>query len=117
MAATPQQATFIFIGQSRRIYSKDAYLSDVAGGAVRWDEGQGAGSGTKTHWTAPENVVLVEYAQITGTADTTKLQLTRDGVPTGDILRYVIHLTTLNHRPRLSIPFQRGSEISAIQLA
>lgn len=117
MAATPQYGSMVFVGRSGRVYSKDIYLSDVASAAVRWDAGAGASSSSETSWTPPEPVWLRDYAQVTGTADTTKLQLTRDGIPTGDILRYTVHLTSLNNRPRLSIGFPRMCKITALQLA
>lgn len=117
MAANPQYATFVFVGASGRTYIKDAYLSDVANALVRWDAGAGAGATSETFWTAPERLMLADYAQVTGTADTTKLQCTRNGVPTGDILRYVVHLTSLNNRPRLKIVFNAGDKISSVQLA
>ena len=118
MAATPQYGTMVFYGaRSRRNYSKDIYLSDVANGLINWDNGAGAGSTSDTEWRAPEPVMLIDYAQVTGTADTTKLQVIRNGVPTGDILRYAIQLTTLNNRPSPRIMFAQGDKIQAIQLA
>lgn len=117
MAATPQYATMVFHGQSGRVYAKDVYISDVAAALARFDSGAGAGAATDTFWSPPEPVVLRDYAQVTGTADTTKIQMTRDGIPTGDILRYTVHLTSLNNRPLLNIPFRPGQKVGAIQLA
>lgn len=118
MAATPQYASFLFVGLSSGMhYAKDAYVSDVANALVNFDSGAGAGTGSETFWTPPEPVMLVDYSMVTGTADTTKLQVTRDGVPTGDVLRYTVHLTSLNSRPRLNIPYGAGQKIGCIQLA
>lgn len=118
MAATPQYATMVFFGRrSGMTYSKDAYLSDVAAALMRFDAGSGASSTSETNWTAPEPLTLVDFSIVTGMVDTTKAQLTKNGIPTGDILRYSIHLTSLNNRPRLNIPFFPGDKISAIQLA
>lgn len=117
MAATPQYGTMIFVGQSGRTYVKDLYLSDVAGAAVRFDSGAGAGAASSDFMTFPENVTLVDYAQVTGTADTTKLRLTVNNVPTGQVLRYTIHLTSLNNRPKLLIPIGKDARFSGIQLA
>lgn len=118
MAATPQYGTMKFIGLvTGQTYTKDIYLSDVANARVRWDGGLGASSTSPEFFTPPEPVVMQDYAQVTGTADTTKLQVCRAGVPTGDILRYTIHLTTLNNRPALNIVFAAGQDISANQLA
>lgn len=118
MAATPQYASFTFIGaQTKKTYTVDAYLTDVANALVRWDGGNGSSSSSPDRWVPPENVVLVDYSQVTGTADTTKLQILRNNAPTGDILRYVPHLTTNAFRPRLQIGFRAGMEVRALQLA
>jgi len=118
MTATPQYATFIFRGlNSGKTYSVDAYVSDVDGALLNWDGGAGASSSSPTFWIPPEDVVLEDYAQVTGTADTTKIRLTANGKPTSHVLRYAIHLTTLNNRPKLSIGFRAGTQIGAIQLA
>lgn len=118
MAATPKYGTFNFRGmQTGKSYSLDIYLSDVANALINVDAGAGAGASSPTYFIAPENLELIDYAQVTGTADTTKLRLTVDGKPTSQLLRYAIHLTTLNNRPKLSIRFAKGSQISALQLA
>jgi len=116
MAATPQYGTMVFRGlQSKKSYVKDIYLSDVNSALINWDGGAGAGATSPQDWTPPEPVVLIDYAQVTGTVDTTKMQVTRDGVPTGDILRYSIHLTTLNNRPRLATVFGARQKVACIQ--
>lgn len=119
MAATPQSGTMVFVGLlSKRTYVKDVYLSDVANALIRWDGGAGgAGAATPDHWRPREPVLLVDYSQVTGTADTTKLEMVRDSQSTGDILRYTVHLTTLSNRPRLSIGFRAGQDIQAVQRA
>lgn len=115
LAATPQFGTMTFIGASRRSYSKDVYVSDVNAAQVNWDSGNGASATSDQEWRAPEPVTLVDFAIITGTADTEKLLVTRNGVPTGDALRYTLHLVTIALRPRMNIPFGMGEKISAIQ--
>lgn len=117
MTATPQYGTMVFLGRSGRAYAKDIYISDVDKALMRVDAGSGASATSETSWVAPEDVLLTDYAQVTGTADTLRIQLTRDGIPTGDICRYTVHLTSLNNRPRLNIPFRRGQRVGAIQLA
>jgi len=117
MAATPQRGSLIFEGSSGMRYTKEIYISDVAAANITLNGGAGAGTGSPTKWTAPEWIALVDASIVTGTAETTKIQLTRDGVPTGDIVRYANHLTTLNNRPRLGVVFAPGSEVGAIQLA
>jgi len=118
MTPTPQYCQFIFRGlRSGMSYNIDGYVSDVAAALVKWDGGAGAGAASPDNWTPPEAVSLVDFTMVTGAADTTKLQITRNQVPVGAILRYTIHLTSLALRPRLNIPFLRGQKVGAIQLA
>ena len=118
MAATPQYGAAIFYGlRSKVTYVKDIYLSDVAAALLRWDAGSGASATSETSWTPPEAVVLVDLAIRTGTADTKKIQLTRNGVPTGDMIRYAPHTDTIATRPRLNIPFRAGDKVAGIQVS
>lgn len=118
MVAAPQLGTMVFAGiASGQAYNKDIYHSDVVAGLVNFSSGGAAGVGTQEHWRPQEDVLLVDYSILTGMTDTTNLQLTRDAVPTGDILRYANHLNTLNSRPRLNVVFPAGSEVRANQLA
>lgn len=117
MVAAPQYSTFTFKGRSGRTYIKDAYFSDVANAMVNWDAGAGASSTSPTDWVPNEPVMLVDFSVVTGLTDTTKVQLTRNGIATGDMLRYSIHLTTLAYRPQLRIPFNPGQRIQFIQKA
>lgn len=118
MAATPQYGTMVFVGRKFGMhYNKDIYVSDVATGNINFDDGNGASSTSETFWTPPEVVLLVDFVMTTGTADTTAIRPSRDGIPTGDTLRYLAHLTTLNNRPRLNIPFGAGQKVGAKQIA
>jgi len=118
MVAAPQYGQMVFVGVLTSItYNKDVYLGDVAEGLLRFDAGGGAGAASPQDWLAPEPMLLTDFAVVTGLTDTSKIQMTRNGVPTGDMLRYTIHLTSLNNRPSLRIPFRRGDRISAIQKA
>lgn len=117
MVATPQYASFFFVGASGKTYALDGYVSDVNGGAVNFDGGAGAGSTSPTFWIAPENVVLKDYSMVTGTADTEKIRLTANGRPTTHVLRYGVHLTSLNNRPALNIGFTQGTQIGALQIS
>ena len=115
MAAT--NGTMIFRGiTSKRTYIKDVYLSDTDGGSINMDGGSGASATSPQDWSPPEPVVLVDFSVVTGAAQT-KIQVTRDGVPTGDMLRQTIHLTTLANRPALAIVFGARQSISGIQRA
>lgn len=117
MVATPQYGGMFFRGASGKTYSVDIYVSDVNGALVNFDAGAGAGSGAPTYWIAPEDVVLEDYSQVTGTADTEKIRLAKNGVPTSNVLRYGLHLTTLNNRPKLTIGFKEGVMVSAFQIS
>jgi hypothetical protein len=117
MTATPQYGACFFKGASGKTYAIDLYISDVNGGLVNWDGGAGAGSSSPTFWTAPENVILIDYSQVTGTADTEKIRLTANGRPTAHVLRYGVHLTSLNNRPTLSVGFAAGTQIGAFQIS
>ena len=117
MAATPQYGSMIFRGTSGKTYSVDLYISDVNGASINWDGGAGAGAATPQFWVAPENITLVDYAQVTGTADTEKIRLTSNGRPTMHVLRYVIHVSTIATRPALTIGFTQGTQIAAIQIS
>lgn len=117
MAATPQYAVFTFIGMSKRTYTVDAYVSDVANAVVRFDGGGGASTTSPDYWAAPEPCVLTDFAIVTGTQDTTKLDLSINGRPVGGFLRYTMSLTTTSQRPRLSLGMRAGSQFRAIQRA
>lgn len=117
MAATPQYGMMMFVGRSGMSYAKDVYVSDVNGAKINWDSGSGAGSTSDTFWIPPEPVVLRDFAIVTGTADTEKLRLTRNGIPSGDTLRYGPHTDSVATRPRLNIPFAAGIQIGALQIS
>lgn len=117
MAATPQYAGFVFVGGSGKTYVIDAYVSDVNAAMINWDGGGGAGSSSPTFWVAPENCTLVDYSMVTGTADTEKIRLTANGRPTAHVLRYGVHLTSLNNRPKLKIGFTKGTQVGGIQIS
>jgi hypothetical protein len=117
MAATPQYAGFTLVGQSGKTYSLDAYVSDVNAGLVNVDGGAGASSSSPTYWIAPENVTLIDYQQVTGTADTEKIRVIINGRPTNNVLRYVPHLTTNATRPRLSIGIAAGAQLAFSQIS
>ncbi|KKM00383.1 hypothetical protein LCGC14_1804980 [marine sediment metagenome] len=118
MVAAPQLGTFVFVGiGTGQNYNKDIYISDVSQGLVNFSSGGVASATSQSHWRPPEDVLLVDFSVLTGLTDTEVLQLTRDSVPTGDVIRYANHLNTLNSRPRLNVAFAAGSEIRANQLA
>jgi len=118
MVAAPQYGQMLFRGRSTgQLYATDIYVSDVNGASINFDSGAGASASSETFISFPEPVLLVDYSQVTGTADTEKIRITANSQPTPHILRYGVHLTTLNNRPVLNIPFKAGTRISAIQIS
>ncbi len=118
MAAAPQFGTMTFQGvNTGRIYNVDVYHSDVADALVTWDGGAGAGTASPSSFTAPEAIVLIDYAIVTGMTDTTKIQILRNNQPTGDFLRFTQHLTTSAFRSPIRLGFRPGVEVRAIQKA
>lgn len=114
MAATV--ATAIFVGMSGRKYIKDIYLSDTVNTPINWDGGAGASATSPLDWIPPEPVALKDLAVVTGAAQT-KLQVTLNGVPTGDILRHSMQLNTLANRTPLACIFGAGQRVAMLQLA
>jgi hypothetical protein len=107
-----------FRGQSSgELYEIDLYVSDVNAANMLFDNGSGAGTGGEKFVSFNEPVKLVDYAQVTGTADTEKIRLTANGMPLRSVLRYSTHLTSLATRPALNIPFKAGTRIGGIQIS
>ena len=118
MAATPKNGQLTFVGAvTGRTYVKEIYCSDVDKALANFDSGVGASATSETFFTPPEPMYLIDAAIVTGMADTVKIQMTRNGVPTGDVLRYGPFTDSVATRPRLSIPFNAGDKVAAIQLA
>ena len=114
--AAAQSGICLFLGlATRQTYCKDVYFSDAAGALVNWDSGGVAGATSETFWTPPEPVVLKDFSIHTGMTQVAA-RIARNGVPTGDTLRYAIHLDTLNNRPVLNIPFAAGDKVSITQV-
>ncbi|GAH96490.1 unnamed protein product [marine sediment metagenome] len=116
--AAPEFGVFTFQGlQSGRIYNVDMYFSDVVDALVNWDGGAGASATSPDSFTAPENLLLIDIAIVTGGTDTTKLQILRNNQPTGDFIRHTTHLTSVALRSPIRLGFARGTEVRAIQKA
>lgn len=95
----------------------DAYVSDVNAGAVQFDQGAGASATSGGFWRTPENCTLVDYAQVTGTADTEKIRITLNGRPLSSVLRYDTHTSTVSTRPPLNIKIAKGVNVAGIQIS
>lgn len=116
--AAPEFGVFTFQGlQSGRIYNVDVYYSDVADALINWDGGAGASATSPDSFTAPENLLLIDIAIVTGGTDTKKLQILRNNQPTGDFIRHTTHLTSVALRSPIRLGFARGTEVRAIQKA
>jgi hypothetical protein len=118
MVAAPQYGTMTFRGmRTGRIYNVDVYHNDVADNQIRWDGGGGASATSPDSFTAPEPLILIDYAIVTGMTDTTKIQILRNNQPTGDFYRFTQHLTTSAQRSPVTLGFMQGVQIRAIQKA
>lgn len=118
MAAAPQSGTLFFVGlRTKTSYAVDVYISDVVSGMVTFDAGGGSSSSSPTFYTFPEDVMLTDFSIVTGLTDTTKIRLVGNGRPSSQVLRYSLHLTTLNNRPKLGIGVTAMHRFAAIQLA
>lgn len=117
MAAAPQSGTLVFAGSSGTNYFVDCYLSDVVAAQGNFDSGGGSGAASETFWTAPENVMLVDFSIVTGLTDTTNGRLTANGRPLQSVIRWANHLNTLATRPRLNTGFAAGTRVGIIQAA
>lgn len=113
---TPMKSLLTFVGMvSSRTYSKEIYVADVAETKIKWDSGAGASATTDAFWIAPEGIMLVDVALVTGPTVIKKLQVTRNDITTGDMLVYSSFLDSINNRPPLRIGFARGDKIGAIE--
>lgn len=117
MVAAPQNGTMTVVDLKGNAKVIDFYVSDVANALLRWDSGAGAGANSDVSYFMPADGFIRDISIVTGLTDTTKFLLTKNGVATGNTVRYTVHLTTLNNRPVLNIPFSKGDRVGGIQLA
>jgi len=116
MATSVAQA--LFIGKSGQTYIKDCFVVDTPGELCRWDAGNGASATSPDEVDFPEDVKLVDYAQVAATGQTRGvLQLNRN--PIGSIIRNALHIpsATIINRPFLGVSIPRGSKFSIRALA
>lgn len=114
--------TFI-LGSAKQSYSIQGVLQDAAGGAIRFDSGNGIAIGSPTTTgsdfkTFTEDVVLRDI--IIGTAGTPaalNFRLTLNGVPTSQVFLVAAHLTSVTFRPQLSLPVPAGARLGGVMLA
>ena len=109
--------TLTLVGGSGQTYSRGFYLPDAAGGVLRFDNGAGAGATSADFATWGENVSLRDI--IIGTATTpaaTQFRLTLDGVPTSQLFRVALQLTSVTFRPQYNLTIPRGSRLGGIMV-
>lgn len=116
LGVTPVHASWTFRTRSGNI-SVDSYISDVANGLVTFDDGQGASATSSAMYICPTDMLLVDVAITTGPTVMGRLMVTRNSIPTGNILGIIPHVDTSPQRPLLNIPFASGHKLTAIQLA
>lgn len=116
LGVTPVHAQWTFRTNSGNI-TVDSYISDVAGGLVTFDDGQGASATSSAFYITPANMLLVDVSITTGPTVMGRLMITRNSIPTGNILGIIPHVDTSPMRPMLNIPFGQGTKLTAIQLA
>lgn len=93
-----------FQGRSGRSYNKAIHVSDSNGVTVKFDNGDGASANGDPNIQFDEPVVLADIA-IAAQTTITQLQVTRNGVPTGDTLLVANQLASVANRVGLAIPF------------
>lgn len=113
---TPENGTLTFKGVSGRLYTIDAYISDVVAAPFTMNPNGAAVAGSSQYWRCPESVTLVDYSIATGNTVSVGAYFTRDGatIP-GSSVRSANQLNTLAFRPALKIDFPAGCLIGAIQ--
>jgi len=104
-----------FQGRSGRSYNKAIYISDSTGVTVKFDAGAGASANGDPNVQFDEPVVLADVS-IAAQTTVTQLQVTRNGVQTGDTLLIANQLAAVNNRVGLAIPVAPGQRLGLIQL-
>ena len=116
MVTATSSNVLIFQGRSKRIYPVNAYISDVVGANVKMNVNGAAGTGSDSFWKAPEDVALIDASIITGPTVAVGMVLQADGatIPASAVL-FAKQLDTLNRRLPLAVPFNKGTNIAAVQ--
>ena len=105
-----------FRGRSGRIYTVNAYVSDVIGANVLFNLNGAAGAASDTYIRLPEPAVLYDASIITGPTVATGMTFTQDGaVIAGSAVLLAAQLNTLATRGALAVAFPAGALIGAKQ--
>lgn len=101
--------------QTGQGYSVDLYFPDAVATSVTFDDGAGAGTGSPTWYSFPEDVVIVDVS-MAAAPTATRGRITSNGVPSASTLRYGNHLYSLNNRPNPGIKLKAGHRLGIVQL-
>jgi len=113
MAATTATLTARGL-QTGQGYSIDTYVPDAVATQCTFDDGAGAGTGSPTWTIFPEDVVLEDFC-MAAAPTATRGRFTSNGVPSGNVIRYVAHLYSLNNRPKLNVKVRAGHRLGIVQ--
>lgn len=113
--ATPVVGNVRFQGASGRSYNKAVYLSDVANVPAKFAAGGDVDANGDTNIVFDEPVLLADAAFASGMTVAARLEVTRNGVPTGDSLVYANQLVSVTNRIALAIPFLAGQRCGLVQ--
>jgi len=114
MAATTAslQAVGLQTGQS---YNVDCAVPDAVATQWTFDDGAGATTTSPAWYSFPEDVMLIDIS-MAAAPTATRGRITSNGVPSGNVIRYVSHLYSLNNRPRIGVKVKAGNRVGIVQL-
>lgn len=116
MAAAPQRFVLTLEGRSGG-RTLSGYASDVANTFCTLSASTYAGTGADNNYIAQSAGVISGASITTGLTDTKAFSVVINGVPVGQIVDYVSHVSTVADRPKLRIPFGAGAKIQLLQVA
>jgi len=103
---------------TQRSYSKAVYFSDVTDVPGKFAAGGAPDANGMPFTTLPESCVLADLSLPSGMTVTTRIVVTRDGVPDGGgDLMVANQLNSIANRIALAIPFRAGQTIGLMQKA
>lgn len=117
--AAAKTGTVFFMGlNSKSVYSKQIYDSDVVNVLARIDAGSGTpGAGEGADFCSfEEPVSLIGMSVVTGITDTHILRVMINYAPTPYVLDWDSSVNTLANRPTYNIGIGAGKRISLMQL-
>jgi len=113
MAASAGQ--LIAIGASGRQYSLDLFQPDAVATEITFNPSGLALSTSPGTFRFPEDVFVRDVSIVTGATAVGGGFLVNGAVVNGGVLRWAIHLNTLNERPKLNIAIPANADMSILQ--